>query len=98
MTGNTKGSEWVPYEYGRVREVTPLAMNAASWWDSSSLKFDQLPDYLHLAPILAKEQDIRGWLRGQLALLKSSNQHVGCPGTPGSWPSDLQTPNPLPTG
>ena len=96
MTGNTKGSQWVPYEYGRVKEATPLAMNAASWWDSTTLKFNQLPEYLFLAPILENELQIRGWLKGQLFALKSSNRYLRCPGTAGSW--HLKTPpDELPT-
>jgi len=31
MTDNTKGSQWVPYEYGRLKEATLVAQNAASW-------------------------------------------------------------------
>jgi len=31
MTPNTHGSQWVPYEYGRVKEPVPVSLKAASW-------------------------------------------------------------------
>jgi hypothetical protein len=99
MTHNTRGSQWVPYEYGRVKEATPVAMNAASWWDSTTLKINQLPEYLHLAPVLEKENAIRGWLQYQMGQMKTKNQYPNCPGTPrDDWPQHILKPEPLPTG
>jgi hypothetical protein len=73
MTDNTKGSQWVPYEYGRVNEATLFATNAASWWDTTTLNIDELPEYLHLAPVLKKENEIRGWLGGQMTQMKKKS-------------------------
>jgi hypothetical protein len=99
MTDNTKGSQWVPYEYGRIREATSFATNAASWWDSTRLKIDKLPEYLHLAPVLETENEIRGWLQGQLGLMKTNGQYPRCRGAPrDDWPSHIPTPTALPTG
>ena len=55
MTDNTKGSQWVPYEYGRVKEAAPVALNAAFWWDTTTLKkLEDLPEYLRLALVVQK--------------------------------------------
>jgi hypothetical protein len=99
MTHNTKGSQWVPYEYGRVKEVTPVTMTVASWWDSTTLKIDQLPEYVHLAPVLEKETAIRGWLQSQMGQMKAKKQYPNCPGTHrDDWPQHIPKPGPLPTG
>ena len=96
MTGNTKGSQWVPYEYGRVKEATPVAMNAASWWDTTTLK--ELPEYLHLAPILKNQKQIRSWLRGEMRNEKKK-RYPNCPGRGrNDWPKHVPRPGPLPTG
>jgi hypothetical protein len=100
MTDNTRGSQWVPYEYGRFKEARPVAMNAASWWDTTTLKkIEQLPEYLHLAPVLENECKIRAWLRNQMVQIKKKNQYPDCPGTArDDWPKRIPQPGPLPTG
>jgi hypothetical protein len=35
MTMNTKGSEWVPYEYGRVKAPLAASLQAACWVDKT---------------------------------------------------------------
>ena len=50
MTANTRGSEWVPYEYGRVKTPQlPISLQAACWADPR-IGFD-LPGYLYLGEI-----------------------------------------------
>jgi hypothetical protein len=63
MTPNTRGSEWVPYEYGRAKEAPPISSNAACW--VAPQVQSSLPDYLHLGPVHKTESDIRNWLRAQ---------------------------------
>jgi hypothetical protein len=65
MTNNTAGSQWVPYEYGRVKEPPPLALESSCWWDSTTLSGFGIPEYMYLGPILADEAAIRFWLRGE---------------------------------
>ena len=44
-------------------------MNAASWWDATTIsKIEDLPEYLHLAPILENEGRIRAWLGNEMKL------------------------------
>jgi hypothetical protein len=98
MTGNTKGSQWVPYEYGRRKEASPVAMNTVSWWDSTTIpKKEDLPEYLHLAPVLENEAEISAWLGAEMGEAKK-NQYPNCPGQPrNDWPKHIQTPGQLPT-
>jgi hypothetical protein len=35
MTPQTRGSLWIPYEYGRVKDVPPVSIQAPSWSHSS---------------------------------------------------------------
>ena len=91
MTGNTKGSQWVPYEYGRVKERTAVGVNASCWRDPTALRQDDLPEYLHLAAVRDDEPAIRGWLHGHMP------QYRQCPGgRRGTWPGN--EPGPLRTG
>lgn len=56
MTWRTKGSLWVPYEYGRVRQPGNTAC-----WKKPSHKFT-LPDYMLLGATTQSESDINQWL------------------------------------
>jgi hypothetical protein len=84
MTQNTKGSRWVPYEYGRVKEPMPITLQAASWI-ASSLPTADLPEYLYLGVITKSETDLKSWLRSELRAYGASaipcgwNQPVPAP-------------------
>jgi hypothetical protein len=98
MTDNTKGSQWVPYEYGRLKEVALVARNAASWWDTTTLQVGDLPEYLHLAPVLDDETEIRRWLQAEMSAAQTTH-YPNCPGRRrNDWPERIPTPGPLPTG
>src|SRR5277367_1711016 len=56
ITPNTKGTLWIPYEYGRVKEPPPLSLGAACWVHRDYN--DGLPEYLHLGPVLYAEAEI----------------------------------------
>ena len=65
ITANTKGSEWVPYEYGRVKTPqSPTTLQAACWTEPG-IGFD-LPGYLYLGEIHRSETDIKQWFRTEL--------------------------------
>jgi hypothetical protein len=64
MTSNTKGSQWVPYEYGRVRDPVPVTLQAACWIDKA-LVASTIPEYLHLGVIAKSEGEIESWLRAE---------------------------------
>jgi hypothetical protein len=67
MTGATAGSQWVPYEYGRVKQRMPAAENAVTWRDKGTLPLKSLPEYLHLSPVCAKRSELHTWLSVQRA-------------------------------
>lgn len=62
MTPNTRGSEWVPYEYGRAKDPTMATLQAACWV-GAGLSSTSLPQYLYLGPVHVNELDIRSWFR-----------------------------------
>jgi hypothetical protein len=84
MTENTKGSMWVPYEYGRVKAPTPITLEAACWIDAG-LRSSPIPEYLWLGVVTASETDLRTWLMHQA-------QTYGA--TPGScrWMESIPSP------
>jgi hypothetical protein len=97
MTDNTKGSQWVPYEYGRLKVAAPLATNAACWWDTTTLSVGDLSEYLHLARILEDEPRIRQWLGSEMSAQKA--QYPNCLARPrNDWPQHIPKPRALPTG
>lgn len=63
MTANTAGSQWVPYEYGRVKERNVLAMHASCWHDHTTVSRTDLPEYLFLGAVHRNSSAIRGWYR-----------------------------------
>lgn len=72
MTSQTAGSQWVPYEYGRVDRRGHAKDPATAYCVTTSIKVTDLPEYLHLAPIHKIESEIRAWLRAEKA------RFVGC--------------------
>jgi len=75
MTPNTVGSQWVPYEYGRVKQPTPITLQAASWI-ASALSASALPEYLYLGAITKTEQDLSTWFESELT--KHGRNPVPC--------------------
>jgi hypothetical protein len=65
ITPNTKGSEWVPYEYGRVKDVPPTSIQAACWRHPDH-PMAALPEYLLLGVVNHSEAQIESWLEDQL--------------------------------
>jgi hypothetical protein len=64
ITPNTRGSMWVPYEYGRARDSSPDSVQAACWIDRD---VTGLPEYLELGVKATSDDEIRLWLRQELA-------------------------------
>lgn len=63
-TPNTKGSEWVPYEYGRVKDPVPVTLQAACWVHNALLA-SALPDYLHLGHVAKSDDEVSQWLEAE---------------------------------
>jgi hypothetical protein len=77
MTEQTRGSMWVPYEYGRVKEPAPFTMQV-SCWRHPDLKADDCPEYLVLGKTLLNEEQIRGWLRWELERWRKAKHPTRC--------------------
>lgn len=84
MTPNTKGSQWVPYEYGRVKEPAPLTLQAACWV-AGSLTASALPEYLYLGVITRTESELRSWLQ-------SEHRNYGGAAGPCGWTAPVPSP------
>ena len=97
MTSKTKGSQWVPYEYGRVKEPPPNAVNAACWRDATTLpECEALPEYVLLAPVWKTECEIRAWLKREMCCAQQ-HHYPQCPAVPRSdWPTRIAVPDELP--
>ncbi len=63
MTPNTKDSTWVPYEYGRVKKLTPVTSQASAWVFPGMMP---LPEYLYLGPRHRTEGEIAAWLDDEM--------------------------------
>ena len=58
ITGNTRGSYWVPYEYGRVKQGSIYAKEAACLY----MRNDPVrPGYLNLGKVFKNQQQLNGW-------------------------------------
>ena len=57
---NAKGSDWIPYEFGRVKTRSLWSLQASNWIGKGVAP----PEYAYLAPILPNESAIRLWLGG----------------------------------
>ena len=64
ITPRTPGTYWVPYEYGRVKDSSPHSLRAACWIDQH-VTYE--PEYLELGIKTRSDDDIRNWLRAELA-------------------------------
>jgi hypothetical protein len=67
ITPESVKSRWIPYEYGRAKEPTPYALNAASWLHPNAQK--PIPEYLYLGVITKHEHEIRRWLHSGPAIV-----------------------------
>lgn len=64
LTDQWRGSMWVPYEYGRVRVLRSLSINACVWLHPNLPKTD-FPEYALLGEITLTENEIIRWLAAE---------------------------------
>jgi hypothetical protein len=64
LTPNSRGTLWIPYEYGRITELPGLSINACAWLDPNLLSVD-FPEYMLLGEITKNENEIETWLRSE---------------------------------
>jgi hypothetical protein len=76
MTPNTRGSLWVPYEYGRVKDSSPHSLRAACWIDH---RVTDAPEYLELGVKTTSDAEITAWLRHEIAAWVTRDPAAGAP-------------------
>lgn len=79
-TKRTRGSAWVPYEYGRVKsDGAIVASTAACYFEPGCT--DPVPEYMLLGPIHRAEAAIGSWFGTELANWKANpaNRYLGPP-------------------
>ena len=62
MTPNTRGSLWLPYEYGRVTKLPGYFKNATAWRHPNLVQKD-FPEYMLLGECFTTEDEIESWLQ-----------------------------------
>lgn len=79
-TNRTRGSAWVPYEYGRVKADGAIVASTASCYFEPAC-FDPVPEYMLLGPVHRNEAAIRTWLTSELTTWRAQpgNRYVGPP-------------------
>lgn len=88
FTPNSKGSLWIPYEYGRVKEHV-LRSTQAGMWVHPKVPNADIPEYALLGVGMRTEANLSWWFAAELAGWQQT-----CPGGNGSdWqvaePPDL---------
>ncbi|HWJ27724.1 MAG TPA: hypothetical protein VNS32_14350, partial [Flavisolibacter sp.] len=64
MTPNSRGTLWIPYEYGRITELPGLGINACAWLHPD-LDLTDFPEYMLLGAMTKKEMEIENWLQSE---------------------------------
>lgn len=91
LTENSRGSLWIPYEYGRIkRKGRVRSRNAAVWLKSPFDPADD-PEYTALCVRTSTEPEISQWFMTEL--LAWQTQTRSCPGgAGGDWTRDEPPP------
>ncbi len=82
MTKHTNGSQWVPYEYGRIKEPALFAVKVAAWIDPKKPPAST-PEYLLLGERLFQQSDLLHWLK---------RERKGYAKVPCSWGAPIPPP------
>ena len=96
MTPGSRGSLWIPYEYGRITEIPGLFRRSCAW-QHPQLAAADYPEYMFLGVTTRAETEIIAWLRSEYSIgLKSGGQQPGGrqPGCGGD-PYRVQAPTEL---
>lgn len=71
MTPQSRGSLWLPYEYGRITELPGSSKKAAAWLHPNLARKD-FPEYMLLGEFFRKEDEIERWLETEWHLLNKT--------------------------
>lgn len=59
MTKNSKGSLWIPYEYGRIKDPSSYIGNVCAYYD---IPKTELPEYMMLSEYQTAENKVVQWI------------------------------------
>lgn len=95
MTGNTIGSGWIGYEYGRIKDSSLYSLQASCWIHPS---LGATPwEYLLLGVSTCDENSIKRWFRDELAAWSRKYGSTSCLGVAKSdWHQEWGDPPLLP--
>lgn len=95
MTGNTIGSGWIGYEYGRIKDSSLYSLQASCWIHPS---LGATPwEYLLLGVSTCDENSIKRWFRDELAAWSRKYGNTSCLGVAKSdWHQEWGDPPLLP--
>ena len=91
MTQNVRGTMWMPYEYGRVKDSALIGLRAAGWFDGG-WNIPNTPEYFHLGVKHQSDSDVSRWLRNEFVRWPKPGASA-CPSK--RWPF-TEAPAPLP--
>ena len=94
LTPNSRGSLWIPYEYGRVKRARVAHTRRAAVWLSPKIDPKDDPEYTLLAIRTAVEPEISHWLQSELAVWQQT-QRLCANGADDPWKRG--EPEPLPS-
>lgn len=83
LSDQTRGTLWVPYEYGRVKERQIHSRRAAVWLHKDIARAD-VPEYTALGVRTTTELEISGWLANELSTW-CRNSGKCCNGAGNTW-------------
>jgi hypothetical protein len=92
LTPNTRGTMWVPYEYGRMVDIGVAGRRVAVWRHHEGLS--DTPECIHLGSITDDEPSIRLWLQTDVA--GSSRLWPSCTRRTDPWPYEIPDELPVP--
>lgn len=79
LTPASRGSLWLPYEYGRITRM-PGRRHPAAAWVHFNLSTADFPEYMYLGVITQRRNDIVQWLTAEKRFYSSScNRHIQPP-------------------
>jgi hypothetical protein len=72
MTVESRGSLWLPYEYGRVAELPSSTKKATAWLHPNLMQKD-FPEYMLLGEAFRLESEIESWLETERKILRMNH-------------------------
>jgi hypothetical protein len=86
LSDKTRGTLWVPYEYGRVKEKRQVRSRRAAVWLDPNIDPADVPEYTVLGVTTRIKPEIAAWFRTELSLWQTTGKCHG--GAGNEWKGD----------